>query len=336
MIRALWLSAVRGRGNRGALVRRADVIKSLKYVALGFAALVGAGFAASFLWPQKTAEVMLKGFVASAGLSRHVVETPLGPVHYLQGGEGETVVFLHGIFALKEHWVDMSRQISGSHRVILLDLPGFGENPRLSPEAYDLNQQTKNVQMVLDAIGVERFHVAANSMGAHMAMVMAQQAPERVQSVALIGSPINVAAPELSDMQKAIEAGQAPLVVTSQEGYEARMAWLFPDKPPYLPKPIMDKWLAEEVAHAEINREIWQAVGRSEVPNLEEMAPDVSQPVLILWCQQDRIFHPSGAAVLAQALPDSTVIMPEGCGHLPMLDRKRASGKEYAEFLKAL
>ncbi len=260
---------------------------------------------------------------------------PFGTVHYLQGGEGETVVFLHGIFALKEHWVDMSRQVSGDYQVILLDLPGFGGNPRLEATAYDLNQQSINVSDVLEAIGVESYHIAANSMGAQIAFDLALAERDRVKSVALIGSPINVTSPVPSEMEVAMQAGQAPLVVTSEETYDARMDWLFP-KVPFLPKPIMDKWKAEEVSFAAINAQIWDAVEGSDVEMLEVIAPDISQPTLIVWCQDDRIFHPSGAAVLGAALTESTVIEPEGCGHLPMLDRKTQTGRDYVEFLNAL
>ena len=307
----------------------------LKSVALCLVVLIGSGFLATVLWPQKAASVMLQGFVASAGLSKHELEMPFGTVHYLEGGAGETVVFLHGIYALKEHWVDMSRQVSGDYRVILLDLPGFGENARLAPAAYDLTQQSENVAAVLEALGVEDYHIAANSMGAQIAFDLALADPDRVKSVAFIGSPINVSSPEPSDMETAMRNGQKPLVVTSAETYDARMGWLFP-KVPFLPKPIMEKWKAEEVSFAAINGQIWEVVEGSDVQMLEILAPKVSQPTLIVWCQDDRIFHPSGAAVLDAALPNSHLIMPEGCGHLPMLDRKGKTGKDYVAFLNGL
>ncbi len=307
----------------------------LAIAGLILAGVFAGGFVATLLWPQKAATAMLSGFVASAGLTKHTVEMPFGPVHYLEGGEGETVVFLHGIYALKEHWVDMSRKVSGDYRVVLLDLPGFGENPRLDPTEYDLTRQSRNVAAVLDALGVQDYHLAANSMSAQIAFDLAQAQPARVKSVALIGSPINVTSPEPSEMELAMQAGQAPLVVTSEATYEARMGWLFP-KVPFLPKPIMDKWKAEEVAYGAINGQIWEAVEGSDVPMLETLAPAISQPALIVWCQDDRIFHPTGAAVLDDALPDSKLITPAGCGHLPMLDRKGQTGKDYVAFLNGL
>ena len=287
---------------------------------------------ASEIWPERTARLLLAGLNLSAGLQSETVETSFGEVHYLEGGEGQTIVFLHGIYALKEHWIDMSRFISGNYRVILLDLPGFGQNQRLDPAQYDYHRQARNVLEALDAIGVEHFHIAANSMGAQIAGQLAVSIPERVQSVAFIGSPVGVSAPTPSDMDEAIAHGHVPLVVTSHDDYEARMDWLFPEEP-FVPRPIARFWASSEVSNAESNEVIWNAVAASSVPTLEELAPGIVQPTLVLWCEEDRIFHPSGAPILADALPNSTLVIASGCGHLPMLDQPEETARVLLGFL---
>ena len=92
----------------------------------------------------------------------------------------------------------------------------------------------------------------------------------------------------------------------------------------------------QEVSHAEINPTIWDAVSGSQVATLEEIAPNLTQPTLIIWCKQDRIFHVTGASVLDLVLPNSELIMPDGCGHLPMLDRPVETGTELRNFLADL
>lgn len=295
-------------------------------------ALTIGGVVASEIWPDRAANLMLAGLNLSAGLQSVTIETSFGEVHYLEGGEGQTIVFFHGIYALKEHWIDMSRHISDDYRVILLDLPGFGQNQRLDPEQYDYQRQTQNVLETLDAIGVEQFHIAANSMGAQIAGQLAVSIPERVRSVAFIGSPVGVSSPTPSDMELAIKGGHMPLIVTSYDEYDARMSWLFPEEP-FIPRPIARFWASSEVSHAESNLEIWKAVASSSAPKLEELAPSIIQPTLVLWCEEDRIFHPSGAAVLANALTNATLVNTSGCGHLPMLDRPEETARILSEFL---
>jgi pimeloyl-ACP methyl ester carboxylesterase len=295
---------------------------------------VGALFLASEIWPQRTAKLMLWGLYKSARLERSYVEASFGRVHYLEGGTGQTVVLMHGIFALKEHWVDMSRQLADDYHVVILDLPGFGENSRLDPTAYAFAQQVENTREALDAIGIDSFHVVANSMGAHIAAQMAMSQPDRVKSISFVGSPVGVASPIESDMEQAIARGITPLVVTSEAEYDARMQWLFPVAP-FLPRPIARTWSADEVSHAQLNRQIWEVVGGSMTPRLDKMAPMITQPSFIIWCDQDRIFHVSGARVLADILPNSTLTIATDCGHLPMLDRPAETGQALVGFLNS-
>lgn len=309
--------------------------KLVSRIGIIIVAALGVGYVASEIWPKQAAEVMLTGLFASAGLSEKVVETSKGQIHYLEGGEGQTVVFLHGIFALKEHWVDMSRELSGNHRVMILDLPGFGENQRLNQSEYDYQNQAKNVIEALDQIGIDEFHIAANSMGSQIAATVAKAYPKRIKSIAFIGSPDGVTSPERSDMEKALISGRTPLVVTNRNEYAERMAWLFPEEP-FIPRPMARAWSMNEVSNAEINPKIWNAVQGSTITPLEQIAPDLKQPTLLIWCKEDRIFHVSGAAVLHQVLPHNKLITPENCGHLPMLDRPSETGVELRNFLSGL
>jgi len=304
----------------------------LKTALASAAALVVASVVVPRIWPVPVAEAILAGLRMSAGLKARTVGTSFGPVGYLEGGEGETVVLLHGIFARKEHWIDFSRQLTGGYRVVIPDLPGFGDNPVLGPDRYSYRQQAANLAEVLDRLDIGRAHLVANSMGARLAVVLAEADPPPVRSLALVGSPDGVTAPLPSDMEKALERGEVPLVVTTEGEYDARMAWLFPE-PPFVPGPVADLWRSAEVAHGDDNRRIWEEVRSSDLPPLEEAVEALDVPALILWCREDRILHPSGAAVLMQAMPGSRSRMLDGCGHLPMLDRPAETGTAVRRFL---
>ncbi len=299
------------------------------------ATLAGLTWIATVIWPAPAARLLTHGLYLSAGLEKRTTATPAGPVHYLSGGTGETVVFLHGIYARKEHWIDLSRHLSDRYRVILLDLPGFGENPVLPEGAYAYTRQAESLRATLDSLGLDRVHLAANSMGGQIAAMLARAEPERVRSLAFIGGPHGVASPQPSAMEKALAQGERPLVVTSRAAYEARMEWLFPD-PPYIPAPIATTWAREEAARSTANRRIWEEVIGSATPPLQALAPDLRQPALILWCTKDRIFDHSGAAVLEAALPNARRESLKGCGHLPMLDRPDAAGERLRRFLDGL
>ncbi|WP_375739038.1 alpha/beta fold hydrolase [Pseudomonas boanensis] len=100
-----------------------------------------------------------------AGPSERTVSVGTHEVRYLEGGQGEVVVLLHGIFGEKDHWVDYDRQLTHRYRVIVPDLPGFGGNSRLAGESYGYAAQMQRLVMLLERLGLKRVHIAGSSMG---------------------------------------------------------------------------------------------------------------------------------------------------------------------------
>ncbi|MBY5935255.1 alpha/beta hydrolase [Tateyamaria omphalii] len=290
--------------------------------------------AAWVLVPTRVAAVLLHLNSASAGLSAGTVSTDVGDIHYLEGGAGETVVLIHGIYARKEHWVELARSLVDAYHVVAIDLPGFGDNARLSDDAYLLDRQAENLRAVLQALEVEKAHIGANSMGAYVSALLAEAHPDLVSSIAFVGSPLGVPTPVQSDMDVARAGGDTPLVVQSEADFVARNDWLSPQIP-YVPGPILTMWMQDEVATGDHNARIWDVVHhQSDVPTVLELAPSLTMPSLVIWCAPDRIFHVSGAAMLHRALPASTLVTLDGCGHVPMLDRPRTVAEVYQAFLR--
>ncbi len=281
------------------------------------------------------AGLMLTSGRASAGLDGRVVQTAAGPVRYLEGGKGQPVLMVHGIFARKEHWLQMSRRLTDRYRVIMIDLPGFGDNPPLGRGQYRLSRQADNLEAVMAALGLESAHIAASSMGGQIAGVVAARSPEKVRSLAFIGSPLGVLGPRQTDFERAALAGQAPMVVRNRADFDRRNALVLA-RPPSTPAAVLNAWAADEIATPDLNQRIWDEVALFDVTPLQRLAPRIGQPTLILWCKGDRVFHPSGGAVLERALPRAERRMMTGCGHLPMIDRPGRTGKNYREFLDRL
>ncbi len=308
--------------------------KFLFTTCISLSALVACAALAWVVMPEKTAKVLLKLNNATAGLSEKVVKTDLGDIHYLEGGQGKTVVLIHGIYARKEHWVDLARHLTGDYHVIALDLPGFGDNKALPDDQYLIGQQQKNLLLVLDTLDIESSHVAANSMGAYVSALLAKTNPDRILSLAFIGSPLGVPTPEKSDMDKALAQGDKPLLARSEADFDARMAWLSPN-PPYVPGPILNTWMKHEVAAASKNARIWDVVHKqSKAPTVLELAPELAMKTLVVWCRSDRIFHVSGAAALEKRLAKPKLSILDNCGHVPMLDRPNEVAEHYLAFLK--
>jgi pimeloyl-ACP methyl ester carboxylesterase len=111
-------------------------------------------------------------------------------VHLLtdDAGEGTPVVLLHGLTASRRYVVMGSKALERSgHRVVAYDARGHGgSDPAPSPDAYEYADLAADLVRVLDERGIERAVLAGASMGAHTALRVALDAPERVAALAII------------------------------------------------------------------------------------------------------------------------------------------------------
>lgn len=270
----------------------------------------------------------------SAGLSHSEVSTPTHRMHYLQGGSGPVVLMLHGIFAEKDHWVDFARAMPAGYRLVVPDLAGFGSSGRNAALPYDYAAQLRYLVEFLDALGLQDVHVAGSSLGGTLGALLAAQYPQRVRSLAFVGSPHGLRSELPSDMDRAIDAGQAPLVPRTVVGFDAMFALVFA-QPPFLPYPVKAVAQSQTLAQADSNQRLWDAQ-RNDRYLLDAVLPRVKAPLWALWGQEDRVFHISGTQRLRTLQPGAPVeVMPE-VGHLPMMERPRESAKAYASFLNSL
>lgn len=300
----------------------------LALVLLPLAALAGVYFAA----PLRLEPALVDLNRRLSGLAEKSVEVDGHRVHYLEGGEGETVVLLHGIFASKDHWTEFARGLTPHYRVIALDLPGFGESTRLADAPYDYPAQTARLESVAAKLGLGRFHLAGNSMGGALAGFYASRHPERVLTVAFVGAPHGILSPTLSESQRRIRAGEIPLVARTPEDFEGMMRLLFVERP-FIPRPILARAREDALGGAASNVRIWKE-HHAYADALRPLLPGIRVPALALWGEGDRIFDASGAPILAAGLKDDETVVMKGVGHLPMLERPAETAGLYLAFLR--
>jgi pimeloyl-ACP methyl ester carboxylesterase len=98
------------------------------------------------------------------------------------------VLLLHGIGRSLEDWEPQHERFAGDHRVISVDMPGFGLSERL-PGPTKLRSLAEGVLGTLDALGEHRpVHVMGNSLGGAVAMRLSTLAPDRVATLTLVNS----------------------------------------------------------------------------------------------------------------------------------------------------
>ena len=309
------------------------------------AALVLSGVGLYYGAPSLLKEPLLHLNRSLSGMEEKTTTAALHTIHYLDSGApsqpapnspGTTpLVLLHGIFAEKDHWVDFARPLTSQYRVVAPDFPGFGESTRLDDQPYDYAAHTQRLGALLDALGIEKAHLAGNSMGGTIAALFALQHPERVASVAFIGAPHGIRSPKPSTMDRLIDAGQRPLVAHDAAAFRAMMDLVF-EKRPFLPYPILHATEQAALRNAPSNTRLWDAQLKDRYLLEQRLGGLQQHPVLALWGDSDRVFDRSGLLPLQKLLPQAQLEALPGVGHLPMMEAPADTAQRYARFLEGL
>lgn len=224
-----------------------------------------------------------------------------GPVEiaYLDQGEGEPIVLVHGFASTKEeNWVNPRWVATLTHahrRVVALDNRGHGASAKLyEPAAYHGAAMADDVRALMDHLGIGRADVMGYSMGARISAFLALAHPERVRSLVLGGLGVKlvegVGLPET--IAEALEA-PSPADVTDAQG---RMFRAF-----------AEQTKSDLAALAACIRGSRQTLTRAEAARLEP-------PVLIAVGTADPIA--GSAAALADFIPDARVLDIPGRDHM--------------------
>jgi 2-hydroxy-6-oxonona-2,4-dienedioate hydrolase len=109
------------------------------------------------------------------------------------GSGGRPVVCVHGIGVSSRYFVPLARELALTSPVAAVDLPGFGRSER-PPRALAVPQLADALRAWLDALGLDRPALVANSMGCQVAVDLAVRAPDRVDRLVLVGPTIDPSA----------------------------------------------------------------------------------------------------------------------------------------------
>jgi pimeloyl-ACP methyl ester carboxylesterase len=132
-------------------------------------------------------------------LKRAYIDTPEGQIHYRVEGNGKPLLLLHKVGLSSDQYTEMFPFLGSSHSTIAIDILGCGNSDQ-PPHKYSIQEYTRNIIHVLDAMGIQKTNVVGHLLGASLAVEMAAIFPERVDKVVLC-SCINLE-PELYKKMK--------------------------------------------------------------------------------------------------------------------------------------
>ncbi|WP_396616530.1 alpha/beta fold hydrolase [Lysobacter soli] len=275
-----------------------------------------------------------------AGLSKASVQ--IGDDHWVYAYNDDaprnapTVVMLHGFTGSKENWFPVARRLRERYRVVVPDLPGWGESNRIDGANYGFLAQSERVARFLQAVSPdEPVVLLGHSMGGGIAALTAARHPDRVARVALI----DAAGVRFRDNRFGIDvlAGNNPFAVHDEASLQRYLDTVFfgDAAKPTIPWPADRVYIARRTQDAAFEQAVLDRIGRSDERFLPgDDAVRIRQPALLLWCRQDAVIDASALALYAQRIPQARRVMLEGCGHMSILEKPDAVANAVVELIE--
>jgi len=241
---------------------------------------------------------------------------------YSRAGSGPPLVLLHGVGHRRQAWDAVLDWLTPHRDVITVDLPGHGESPPLDTDSRTaVAALAEDLTGCLDQLGLERPHVAGNSLGGRLAL-----------EAGALGRAASVTALSPAGFWRSDrELGYARSVFRTMQILGARLE---PVAPRLAESTVGRAVLYASVVHRPSRMSPEQALGdmRSFMAAgptvnaiLAEASPFEGQipadvPVTIAWGSHDRLLPRRQALVARDRLPQARFVRLAGCGHTPMTD----------------
>jgi pimeloyl-ACP methyl ester carboxylesterase len=231
--------------------------------------------------------------------------TMLGhPFRFWEGGTGDPILLIHGLGGgTLQDFGRLASFLVQNHRVISMDLPGFGLSHHI-PFEQSVTNQVEFIRDFLDKINVDRCHLLGNSMGGWIALKFAHQYRTRIYKLILTApAGIRFDPPPLDVFTPNDEAGMWKLI-----------SHLF-HKPPAFPKWFVREWLRTSLQRRKAVVQMLASM-QTEKDLLDDHLQDIHVPTLILWGVHDRLIPASTGERLVSRMPDAQLKLIDTCGHL--------------------
>jgi pimeloyl-ACP methyl ester carboxylesterase len=240
--------------------------------------------------------------------------------HYLQAGQGQLIVLVHGYTGSKENWLPVIRQLAADHRVIAVDLPGWGESVPVAGADYGPTAQAERLSAFLQSEPEPAALLVGHSMGGMISGLMTATHPKQVERIVFMSSAgVRFNANEFT---RRVLKGDNPFAVYEVDSFRGFLhEFVFADAP-YVPKSMLGAIIEQRKARREFEQRVFTQIRLGpEAFLLQQRLPDINQSAGLLWCDGDRIIDPSAAAAFADGLKNSETRILKGCGHMPMMEQ---------------
>lgn len=258
--------------------------------------------------------------------------------NYVEMGEGPPVLLVHGLAGSWQNWLENIPHLAERHRVVAVDLPGFGASP-MPPWEVSVPAYGGFLRDFCERVGIGSAAVIGSSLGGFVATELAITDPGRVKQLVLVsaaGISWSRARREPAAVFGRLARAAMPLAFRYQmEGLRrSRLRQLAYRGMVHNPRALDNRLLYEITVPALGSPAFYDAVTTLVGYDIRERLADIEVPTLIVWGRNDRVVpSPAAPAYKAWIGDNARMEIFERCGHLPMLEHPVRFNRLVDEFL---
>jgi pimeloyl-ACP methyl ester carboxylesterase len=247
---------------------------------------------------------------------------------YLAGGEGPTLLLVHGIGGDWRTWETVLDGLARHHHVVAVDLPGHGDSDKGAGD-YSLGSLASALRDLGGALGIEAATLVGHSLGGGVAMQFAYQFPERCERLVLVSSgglgpdvglALRLATLPGSELFLSVTAPAARRLMHLAAGAGRTLRVRPAVEAEFYSRTFAA--LADPDTRAAFLGTLRGVVGRrgQRVDARDRLYLAEYMPTLIVWGERDAILPVAHGRAAREAMPASRLEIFEDAGHIPQLD----------------
>ena len=256
-------------------------------------------------------------------------------------GDGPPLIFIHGLSGCWQNWLEQIPHFARDHRVIAVDLPGFGQS-EMPAEDISISGYADTIDALMAKLDIDAARIVGNSMGGFIGAELAIQHLARVERLVLVAAA-GLSIESIRTERKTGLRHRAENVVFFSLGHLASrshqvalrarlrgaLLLVVAAHPTKLPGP-----LAAQQVLGSGKPGFSDALDAMCRYPLRDRLEKISCPTLILWGDKDRLVPLKDAAIFEKLIPDSRKIIYEDTGHVSMMERPARFNDDVRAFLQ--
>jgi len=249
-------------------------------------------------------------------------------LYYEESGEGPPIILLHGFGATTYSWREIVPMLATKHRVINVDLKGFGKSPKPRDKHYSIYDQARIVTALIHKMNLDDAIIIGHSYGGGVALVTAliavnSESTRLLKLIIIDGMAYPQKLPGFVKLLRAPVTGSLAFKLFSTLHLTRSVLKLayFDDKK--IPEDAVRVY-ADPLRTSDGRRAFIQAARQIIPDHIDDLVASykkIAVPTLIIWGREDKIMPLRVGELLCSAIPNSRLGIIEGCGHIPHEER---------------